>query len=67
MTAPAALRLNVLATLYDAKLNFQEAISHRGTFLLWIFTDLTGALISLGVWLAVSESAPGCRWVDRGW
>jgi ABC-2 type transport system permease protein len=59
VTALAGLQLNVLATLYDAKLNFQEAISHRGTFLLWIFTDLTGALVSLGVWLAVSASAPG--------
>ena len=53
------MQRSVAVALYDAKLTFLASLSHRATFFLWLFTDLTGALVSLGVWLAVSESARG--------
>ena len=42
--------------LYDAKLNLLGVLEYRGTFVIWVLGDVMGALISLGVWLAVSES-----------
>jgi ABC-2 type transport system permease protein len=51
--------LSLKTALYDAKLALLASLSHRAKFFLLMFTDLTLALVSLGVWLAVSESAQG--------
>ncbi len=42
--------------LYDAKLNLLGVLEYRAMFAIWVLGDLVGALISLGVWIAVSES-----------
>ena len=57
MSVSTLTPLAVKTALYQAKLELLISLSHRATFFLWMFTDLTGTLVSLGVWLAVSESA----------
>lgn len=54
---PQLLALRTL--LYDAKLNLLGTLEYRGMFVIWVLGDLVGALISLGVWLAVRESSVG--------
>ena len=45
----------IRTTLYDAKLNMMGELEYRVAFLIWVVEDVLGALISLGVWLAVLE------------
>jgi ABC-2 type transport system permease protein len=45
----------IRTTLYDAKLNLMGELEYRAAFLIWVVEDVLGALISLGVWLAVLD------------
>ena len=40
---------------FDAKLNLLGELEYRGAFLIWVLGDLVRSLISLAVWLTVSE------------
>lgn len=53
------MMLALRTALFDAKLCLLGELEYRGTFLLWVLGDLVGALISLAVWLAVSEYSAG--------
>jgi ABC-2 type transport system permease protein len=41
--------------LYDAKLNLMGELEYRSAFFIWVVGDVLGALISLAVWLTVSD------------
>jgi len=48
--------LDALRTaLFDAKLTLLGQLEYRGAFAIWVLGDLVRALISLAVWLTVSE------------
>jgi ABC-2 type transport system permease protein len=52
---PSSGLLALRTALYDAKLNLLGQLEYRGAFLIWVLGDLARALISLAVWLTVSD------------